>query len=191
MTQAITMSLAEDQPRVHRSEREDRLIFEALVHRQTRFVFRVAYAVLRNVSDAEEVVQETFLKLHRSASWQTIRNERAFLARMAWCLAIDKKRSTATGRTLRVDVQRFDTLKGTGRDPEQTALAGDAVGLVHRLIDDLPDELRELLVLLAVDEMNSREIAEATGLKEGTVRTRLMRARQMLKQKLADHIRRT
>ena len=186
MTQAMTMSLAEDPPRVQATEREERLAFEALVHRQTRFVFRIANAMLRNVSDAEEVAQETFLKLHRSGAWQSIRDERAFLARMAWRLALDRKRSTATGRGLRVEVEHFDTLRGTGRNPEQAALTGDAIGLVHRLIDDLPDELREPLVLSAVDELNSREIAEVLGVKEGTVRTRLMRARQMLKDKLAD-----
>lgn len=185
MTQAMTMSLAEDRPRVQATEREERLAFEALVHRQTRFVFRIANAMLRNVSDAEEVAQETFLKLHRSGAWQCIRDERAFLARMAWRLSLDRKRSTATGRGLRIEVDHFDTLRGSGQNPEQAALTGDAVGLVHRLIDDLPDELREPLLLSAVDELNSREIAEVLGVKEGTVRTRLMRARQMLKDKLA------
>jgi RNA polymerase sigma-70 factor (ECF subfamily) len=186
VTQAMTMSLTEDRSRVPALEREQRLAFEALVHRHTHFVFRVAHALLRNASDAEEVAQETFLKLHRSGAWQSMRDERAFLAKMAWRLALDRKRSTATGRSLRVDIAQFDTLRGTGRDPEQSALTGDAVGLVHGLIDDLPDELREPLLLSAVDEMNSREIAGVLGVKEGTVRTRLMRARQMLKDKLAD-----
>jgi DNA-directed RNA polymerase specialized sigma24 family protein len=65
VTQAMTMSLAEDRPRVQATEREDRLAFEALVHRQTRFVFRVVNAMPRNAGDAEEMAQETFLKLHR------------------------------------------------------------------------------------------------------------------------------
>ena len=53
------------------------------------------------------------------------------------------------------------------------------------MIDSLPEELRQPLVLSAIDELNSREIAAILALPEGTVRTRLMRARQMLKQKLA------
>lgn len=186
MTQAMTMSLAEDRARLQATEREERLAFEALVHRQTRFVFRVANAMLRNAGDAEEVAQETFLKLHRGGAWRCMRDERAFLARMAWRLALDRKRSAAAGLRLRVEVEYFDGLRGSGRDPEQAVLTGDAVGLVHKLIDDLPDELREPLLLSAVDELNSREIGEVLGVKEGTVRTRLMRARQMLKEKLAD-----
>jgi len=53
------------------------------------------------------------------------------------------------------------------------------------MIDALPEELRQPLALSAIDEMNSREIALILGIPEGTVRTRIMRARQMLKQKLA------
>ena len=65
--------------------------FNALVKRQTRFVFRVAYAVLRNTHDAEEVVQETFLKLYRTGAWERIENERGFLARTAWRIAVDRR----------------------------------------------------------------------------------------------------
>lgn len=57
--------------------------FTALVQRQSRFVFRVAYAVLLNSHDAEDAVQETFLKLFRNRGWQHVDNERAFLARVA------------------------------------------------------------------------------------------------------------
>jgi RNA polymerase sigma-70 factor (ECF subfamily) len=62
-------------------------------------------------------------------------------------------------------------------------MATDWEAAVHRLIDSLPEELRQPLVLSV--EMNSREIAAAMGIAEGTVRTRLMRARQMLREKIA------
>src|ERR1039457_4364623 len=68
--------------------RED--LFAALVHRQTRFGFRVAFSVLRDPHDAEEVVQETFLRLYRNSAWTEMRDERAFLARAAWRIAIDR-----------------------------------------------------------------------------------------------------
>jgi RNA polymerase sigma-70 factor (ECF subfamily) len=68
--------------------REDR--FAAIVYRQSRFLFTVAYAILRNPADAEDVVQEVFLRLYRSGAWEKIENERAFLARTAWRLAVDR-----------------------------------------------------------------------------------------------------
>jgi RNA polymerase sigma-70 factor (ECF subfamily) len=152
--------------------------FAVLVERQSRFVFRVAYALLRNSHDAEDVVQETFLKLYRGRVWEAIENERAFLARVAWRIAVDKLR--------RVRHEPLDPeLALGGASPEQAAVTADWNAAVHRLVDALPPELRQPLALSTLDEMNSREIAEVMGIAEGTVRTRIMRARQILKQKLA------
>ena len=63
-------------------------------------------------------------------------------------------------------------------------MASQRSSAVHRLIDALPEELRVPLALSTVDEMTSADIAGVLGIPEGTVRTRLMRARQVLKQKL-------
>ena len=148
-----------------------------LVKRHARFVFRVAYSVLRNVHDAEDVVQETFLRVHRARSWESMVDEKAFLARAAWRLAVDRLPSVRTA------VLDFDPLS-SGRDPEQDAIQADWNATIHRLIDALPVELRQPLALSTVEELNSYEIAQVMGISEGTVRTRLMRARQVLKQKL-------
>jgi len=152
--------------------------FSALVHRQSRFVFRVAYAVLRNPSDCEDVVQEAFLRLYRSDAWEKIENERAFLARTAWRLAVDRlpKRGAE---------ELGPEMASSAANPEQALLEADRSAMVHRLIDALPEELRQPLALSTVEEMSSREIARAMGIAEGTVRTRLWRAREILKQKLA------
>src|SRR6266540_3293049 len=64
--------------------------FAAMVRRQSRFVFRVAYSILRNAPDSEDVVQETFLKIYRARSWESMHDERAFLARAAWRIAITR-----------------------------------------------------------------------------------------------------
>jgi RNA polymerase sigma-70 factor (ECF subfamily) len=150
--------------------------FEDLVERQARFVFRVAYAILRNIGDSEDVVQETFLKLHRSGAWDRMADERAFLATTAWRIAVDyralRTRDTPSSATI------------TRETPEQFAIAADRTAVVHRLIDALPEELRQPLALSTVEEMTSGEIAKILGIPEGTVRTRLMRAREVLKQKL-------
>jgi RNA polymerase sigma-70 factor (ECF subfamily) len=149
--------------------------FADLVNRQSRFVFRVAYAVLRNAGDSEDVVQETFLKIYRAGAWERMENERAFLARTAWRIAID----------LRARSRRSPAMEAVGdASPEECAIAADRNRAVHRLIDGLPEELRQPLALSTVDEMSSVEIGKILGIPEGTVRTRLMRARQILKQKL-------
>jgi RNA polymerase sigma-70 factor, ECF subfamily len=168
-----------------RSDQEDEA-FESLVRRQSRFVFQVAYAMLRNSYDAEDVAQETFMSLYRSGAWQEMKDERAFLARATWRQAIDRLRANPRHNTDSANI--LLDLPSHEEGPEQTLLAADQQAAVHRLIDALPEELRQPLALSTVQELNSREIAAILGIPEGTVRTRLMRARQILKQKLAAQI---
>ena len=159
--------------------------FTALVQRQSRFVFRVAYAVLLNAHDAEDAVQETFLKLYRNGGWQQAENERAFLARAAWRVAIDRRRSAgASAAKIEGATQLDPPCPQPG--PEQVLVAANQHAVIHAMIDALPEELRLPLVLSASDELNSREIAAILGIPEGTVRTRLQRARLVLRQKLSN-----
>ena len=160
--------------------------FTALVQRQSRFVFRVAYAVLLNAHDAEDAVQETFLKLYRNGGWQSLDNERAFLARVAWRVAVDRRpRASRSSFHLESDSAPLDTMPSHVPGPEQTAVAANQNAMVHSMIDALPEDLRLPLVLSAFDELNSREIAAILAIPEGTVRTRLQRARTLLRQKIA------
>jgi RNA polymerase sigma-70 factor, ECF subfamily len=151
--------------------------FADLVERQSRFVFRVAFSVLRNVEDSEDVVQETFLKLYRTGQWKAVEDERAFLARVAWRIAVDrlpKRRGAEVAREI-----------ASEENLERAVIDADWNSAVHRLIDALPEELRHPLALSTVQEMTSQQIAVVMGIPEGTVRSRLSRARQLLKEKLA------
>jgi len=159
--------------------------FTALVQRQSRFVFRVVYAVLLNAHDAEDAVQETFLKLYRNGGWRNAGNERAFLARVAWRGAGDHRRAAHTSAKT-CDPETQPELPSSVPGPEQTLVAANQHALVHSMIDALPEDLRLPLVLSASDELNSREIATILGIPEGTVRTRLQRARQVLRQRIAN-----
>src|SRR5215475_12658928 len=69
--------------------------FAALVERNARRMFRAAYSLLRNAHDAEDAVQEAFLKLYRCDAWQRIEGERAFLARTVWRVALDRLQNAA------------------------------------------------------------------------------------------------
>jgi RNA polymerase sigma-70 factor (ECF subfamily) len=152
--------------------------FAELVERQSRFLFRVAYAVVRNVEDAEDVVQETFLKLYRTGAWKGMRNERAFLARTAWRIAVTK-RSVCPTSELDPTMQAKNV-----NSPEEMAIVANWSSTVRRLIDALPESLRLPLALSAIEEMTSWQIAEIMDIEEGTVRTRILRARQILREKL-------
>lgn len=154
--------------------------FAELVHRQSRFVFSVALAILRNPHDAEEAVQETFLRIYRNSAWKEIRDERAFLARAAWRIAVSRLPRNRTE-------EPASEIPSREPGPEDALLQAEKIAVVHRLVDALPEELRQALALSAIEELSSRDIAEIMGVAEGTVRTRVLRARRILKQKLARY----
>ena len=156
-------------------ETEDEAAFAGLMERQWRFACKVAWAVLRNAADAEDAAQDVFMKLLRTDGWRGLRDERAFMARAAWRSAVDRLRQRGA-------VPLDEEMPGEEPGPEATVVADDWQRAVHGLIDSLPEELRQPLVLSA--EMTSREVAAAMGVPEGTVRRRLMRARQLMREKM-------
>ncbi|HEV3151697.1 MAG TPA: sigma-70 family RNA polymerase sigma factor [Acidobacteriaceae bacterium] len=166
----------------------DHADFQAFVERNMRFAFRVAWALLRNRSDADDVVQECFLRLYRKRAWrdvpglaEEIKDEHAYLARVVWRMARDRQRRPAREE----GGMEMDTIFATDHSPETAAVSSSGIARIHQLIDTLPEELRQPLVLSSLEEMTSAQIGIALGIPEGTVRTRIQRARMLLKQKLA------
>lgn len=158
---------------------------EAAVHQYARTVFRVAYSVLRNHHDAEDAVQETFLRLWRyRKEWEGIRDRRAWLARMAWRVAIDRRRPPPE-ISLESAASVVSNIRAAGASAEEIAGHRQMAALLEKLIASLPRDLKNVLTLSTVEELTSAEIALVLEIPEGSVRTRLMRAREMVKAKLA------
>lgn len=156
--------------------------FAHLVERHAAFLFRVAYSRLGNRPDAEDAVQDTLLKLYRTGAWrQPMTEERAYLARAVWRASLDRQ-SAVSARVLREagDVEELP-LASAALDPEAEALAASDRALLHRLLARLPDELRQCLLLSAIEGISGREIGTALGVAEATVRTRVFRARAELR----------
>jgi RNA polymerase sigma-70 factor (ECF subfamily) len=158
---------------------------EAAVREHAGFVYRVAYSALGNRQDAEEVAQETFFRFWRSRKkWAGIRDRRGWLARTVWRAALNRR-----GKPLEVGFEEaaeaVGELRARGAGAEELAANRQMVALLDRLIAALPSELRDVLTLSTIEEMSSAEIAEILGIPPGSVRTRLMRAREMLRAKLS------
>ena len=156
--------------------------FAALAEEHSRFLFRIAYGLLRNAHDAEDAVQEALLRIYKTGGAE-IADTKAYLARTVWHAGLD----IAARRPKRTEPIDSDDLP---RDfpahtpsAEQSLAEGDESALLRRLIDALPEDLRQPLVLSAIEEMTSREVAAALGIPEGTVRTRIMRARAELRRR--------
>jgi RNA polymerase sigma-70 factor (ECF subfamily) len=174
-----------DRVRVEPSAERD-TEFAGLVERQARLMFRVAMSVVRNEADAEDAVQEAFLKLYRTGGWLGMREERAFVAKVVWRCALDR---VAGAKRTETDSLRMED--GSEREIGSGAESVEAVSVregeraeLRRLIDGLPEQLRRPLVLSAIEEMTSAEVGVVLGIPEGTVRTRVMRAKSELRKRL-------
>jgi RNA polymerase sigma-70 factor (ECF subfamily) len=161
---------------------------EETVREYARFVFRLAYSVLRNHADAEDAAQEVFVRvLKYKDKLPAVRDRKVWLARIAWRVSLDWKSSSSSGRKHsenEADPAVLLEVAASGPSAEHIVGGQQMKSLLEKLIATLPPDLREAVVLSTVQELNSSEIAEVLGIPEGSVRTRLMRARNLLKQKL-------
>ena len=156
--------------------------FEARVADSSTLAFRVALGVLRHREDAEDVAQETFLRAHRSFGSLRDRDRfRAWLVRMAFRLALDRRRGEKR-RGLREEAY--------GSDPHTVPSVEDEVARqqvrerVGEAVDALPEKLRIVTVLAAIQEHDLASVARLLDLPEGTVKSRLHLARKALAERL-------
>ncbi|HUQ49458.1 MAG TPA: sigma-70 family RNA polymerase sigma factor [Terriglobales bacterium] len=161
---------------------------EALVRDRSRLVYQIAYSILRNHHDAEDATQEVFLKVFRAKDrLADVRDEKVWIATIAWRVAVERSKKSLTV-SLDDEAQSHirEGLRSAGVDALDDLAGRQMQAWLEKTIRTLPEDARNTLVLSTVQELNSTEIAEILKVPEGTVRTRLMRARKMLKDKLAD-----
>ncbi len=166
-------------PRTRQHAKEDALA--ALVEQYASTLYRVAFSVLRNAADAEDAVQEAFLRVlrHRD-SLEEVRDQRVWLVRIVWNIVLDRKRRAKT-RPETDDVSELArVLPATGLTAEDRAAASQHHTQVLVMVDKLPAKEREVLVLSAFEELSSVEIASILGITESSVRSRLFRARNLM-----------
>jgi RNA polymerase sigma-70 factor (ECF subfamily) len=152
--------------------------FEARLIECSTLAFRVAYSVLRQREDAEDVAQEAFVKAHRSFRQLRDRERfRAWLVRITWRMALDRQRSNRRRFKREQDVAAEPVVPPTS-DRERAAALWQA-------IDALPKKLRLVVVLAGIQGHDVREVSALLRLPEGTVKSRMFHARQRLRERLS------
>ena len=154
--------------------------FEVRLAESSTLAFRVAFSVLRHRQDAEDVAQDAFVRAHRRFRQLRDRDRfRAWLVRTTWRLALDHVRSTR-----RRVAREQEHVTCAPVSTEDAAVAEERAARLWAAIDALPDKLRIVTVLAAMEGHDVREVARLLTVPEGTVKSRLFLARQQLKEHL-------
>ena len=155
--------------------------FERLLVESSTLAFRVAYGVLRQREDAEDVAQEAFIKAHRN--FRRLRDRgrfRSWLVRLTWRLAIDRQRANRRRSNRDTEHVRLSPSVTTA-DP---AIDNERANHLWTAIDALPERLRLPLILAGIEGHDIREVARLLQVPEGTVKSRLFHARERMKESL-------
>jgi RNA polymerase sigma-70 factor (ECF subfamily) len=191
---ATTDRSKEDRNRAERTEsgrgraETDTSGLEALVREHSRLVYRIAYAVLRRHHDAEDATQETFMRVLRySSKLAAVDDPKTWLARIAWRVAVDRSRQR--GRTREIPLEDpekpIKEVASSETSADETVHGAQVSDSVEKMIAALPEKLRQPLILSTIEEMSPKEVAATLGINEAAVRSRVFRARQILREKLA------
>ena len=157
--------------------------FEERVADSSTLAFRVALGVLRHREDAEDVAQDAFLRAHRGfASLRDRDRFRAWLVRTAFRLALDRLRGEKR-RARREDASALEA-PVQAESVEDAAARAELRARVGEAVDALPEKLRIVTVLAAIQEHDVASVARLLDLPEGTVKSRLHLARKVLAERL-------
>jgi RNA polymerase sigma-70 factor (ECF subfamily) len=174
----------------------DDVAFEHIMRRHNRLLFRTARSILKSDAEAEDALQEAYLR-----AWRALGSFRSEARLSTWLVRIVI--NEALGRLRRrgaqvlafdatidlADVTLEDVMEGNPDDrPDRAAMRSEVRALMEACIDTLPEAFRTVFMLRAVEEMSVEEVSAALGLPQATVRTRFFRARGLLREGLARDI---
>jgi RNA polymerase sigma-70 factor (ECF subfamily) len=183
---------------VAQSRQGDTVAFGELVRRYEAKIFRLAQHVTQNREDAEDVLQETFMKAYEHLDqFQGNSKFYTWIVRIAVNQALMKLRRRKTDKSVSLD-ETIDTGEDTivrevaawDEDPEQRFSREELGGILDTAVDSLEPPYRSVFVLRDIEELSTEETADALGLSIPAVKSRLLRARLQLREKLTRYFKR-
>jgi len=190
-------TVADERNLVERAKSGDQSAFRAIMEQNNQRLYRVARAVMKDDTEAEDVVQETYLRAFFNLS--KFRGESSlttWLTRIALNEALGRKRkqramvtleTVETAQETSAQIIKFPAMT-TETDPERSAAQHEIRKLLERAMDALPEPFRVVFVMRDVEEISIEEAATHLGIRPETVKTRLYRARRLLRQSLGGQL---
>ena len=181
---------------VARAAAGDEAAFEAIMREHNQLLFRTARSILKNDQEAEDAVQDAFLR-----AWLALDSFRADSKLSTWLVRIVTNEALGRLRRAKVRTIPLDDVMTSpepttqlsladdhGNGPEQTALLSQVRGLIEQQIDLLPDAYRTVFVLREVEGLSATDVASALSIPVATVRTRAFRARKLVRNGLVGKV---
>lgn len=179
---------------VRRSIARDELAFRAIMLRNNRKLYRIARGIVRNDADAEEVVQEAYVRafLHLK-EFRGDSSLATWLSRIVINEALGRLRRKRSRPEVQADEPRPEAQiipfpQTTNDDPEKTMAQRQILQLVEEATDKLPENFRLVFITRVIEGMSVEETAEILGIPPETVKTRLHRARRLVREQLDKQI---
>lgn len=183
--------IAGDMALVRRALAREADAFRAIIKTHNQRLYRIARGVVRNDAEAEDIVQEAYMRAF--ASLDSFRGDASlstWLSRIVINEALGRlrkrKRVVAVRDNPEAEIIRFPL--NPNDDPERTMAQRQILGLVERATDSLPDVYRSVFVARVIEGLSIEETAELLGIRPETVKTRLHRARALVRKALDDEI---
>jgi RNA polymerase sigma factor (sigma-70 family) len=159
---------------------------EALYRREAKPLRQYVGRVLRTSGDAEDIVQEAFVRLWRAFDRDDIQNPRAVLFKTARNLALNHLRNTRLRNSEAVRAHADESFRRDVKSAEEELIAGEEAAACRLLMAELPLRCREAFVLRVVDELSYKEMAREMRLSVSTIEKHVGKGKQLCKQRLAD-----
>lgn len=162
--------------------------FDALIKQYEKLVFHIAFRLTSNQADAEDICQEVFIKVYKNLSNFNFKSKLStWISRIAYFTTVNHLKKYSNVNTT-VHLDDIDDLLPADKSPEKELVQKDVSAYLNQLIDSMPLQYKTILTLFHLEEFSYREIEEITGWPEGTVKTNLFRARNLLKDKLQAYL---
>ena len=181
---------------IARAAHGDGAAFEVIMRRHNRLLFRTARSIVSNDADAEDLVQESYLR-----AWRALGAYRGESRLSTWLVRITTNEALGRLRRRRAQIIPLEAAMMSSdpetlaaltdepeRSPEQAAQRSQMRKLMEARIDRLPEAFRTVFMLRAIEELSVEEVAAALDVPEATVRTRFFRARSLLRESLAQEM---
>jgi RNA polymerase sigma-70 factor (ECF subfamily) len=162
------------------------------MRRYNQRLFRIARSILRDDADAEDALQDAYVQAYsKIAEFRGEAELSTWLTRIVFNQSLMRARKRTRDRVIvpftdyrDADHKEIDVADDHAESPSDAALRGEVRKVLERRIDELPEAFRTVFVMRDVEDLSARETAEALGIPEATVRTRLFRARALLREAL-------